>query len=289
DLDRVDGRLLPLLAQWIGWQSDYRRDFDAQRREIRRAPYVYRTVGIIPSVEATVKRILGWESRTKELGHNVFLSNRPERLNLWLAERTAAGTWSQPEKPLSLNYAYEGRPAAVADGGKLWLFFHTLRQRARENRPGAQAGVRHQGCWDLWYKTCDPQKGWSESRPLTDSPAVDKHPSAALQKSPPAPEGAQQGDTLWVFWDTWSESDRAWRLGYRTCRQGSWSPRQGLWHDDGVERRSPQAVADGEGKLWLFWQERVDGRWQVRYNRHDGTGWERTPADAGSLRGAAED
>ena len=32
-------------------------------------------------VEATVKRIIGWESRTKEFAHNVFLSNRPERLN----------------------------------------------------------------------------------------------------------------------------------------------------------------------------------------------------------------
>src|SRR5262245_41482424 len=33
NLDKVDGRLLPLLAQWIGWTTDYRLDFAAQRQE----------------------------------------------------------------------------------------------------------------------------------------------------------------------------------------------------------------------------------------------------------------
>ncbi len=263
DLDRVDGRLLPLLAQWIGWQSDYRHGFDVQRREIRRAPYVYRTVGIIPNVEATLKRILGRESRTKELGHNVFLSNRPERLNLWLTERDA-GTWSEPGK-LSLNYAYEGRPAAVTDGGKLWLFFHTLRNRVRENRSGAGRGQ-----WDLWYKTWDGED-WSQSRPLTNSPAIDKHPAAV-----------RQGETLWLFWNTWAEN-RGWRLCYRTFRQGVWSPRQALWPDDDVERRLPRAVVDGEGKLWLCWQQRIAGGWQLRYVRHDGGELQQTgpPEDDG--------
>ncbi len=269
DLGRVDGRLLPLLAQWIGWQSDYRHGFDTQRREIRRAPYVYRTVGIIPNVEATLKRILGRESRTKELGHNVFLSNRPERLNLWLTERDAE-TWSKPEKPLSLNYAYEGRPAAVEGGGKLWLFFHTLRNRVRENRPGGGRGQ-----WDLWYKTWEKDKGWSESRPLTNSPAIDKHPAAVWQ-----------GGTLWVFWNTWTEN-RGWRLSYQTYREDAWSPRQALWHEEDVERRSPQAVVDGEGKLWLFWRQRAGTTWQVRYLCHDGGVLEK--ADVHNLRDAEEE
>ena len=49
NLEKTDGRLLPLLAQWIGWQTDYRLEIDAQRNEIRNAPHVYKTIGIIPT------------------------------------------------------------------------------------------------------------------------------------------------------------------------------------------------------------------------------------------------
>ena len=48
NLDRVDGRLLPLLAQWIGWRTDYSLPVGAQRNEIRFAPRIYRTVGCGP-------------------------------------------------------------------------------------------------------------------------------------------------------------------------------------------------------------------------------------------------
>ena len=34
DLDRVDGRLLPLIGQWIGWPTDLRLPVDAQRNEL---------------------------------------------------------------------------------------------------------------------------------------------------------------------------------------------------------------------------------------------------------------
>jgi hypothetical protein len=144
NLDRVDGSLLPLLAEWIGWKTDYRREIEAQRNEIRNALAMYETIGLIPTVEATVKRITaanpnsGWESKTKEFVHNVFLSNRPERLNIWARQRGNAGTWSVPTQPLSLNFAYEGRPAIVRDrNGSLWLFYHTLRKDH----------------WEIWYKT----------------------------------------------------------------------------------------------------------------------------------------
>lgn len=288
DVDKVDGRLLPLLAHWIGWPTDHRLELRAQRGEIRRAPYVYHTIGLVPTVEASVKRILGRESRTKEFAHNVFLSNHPARLNLWLAERQA-GTWTQPKDPLSLHGAFEGRPAAAYDGdGKLWFFFHTRRKRSKvtwsasQGANGRPKSYRRRGQWDIWYKTLPANEDWTASQPLTDSPAIDKHPSAALQD-----------ETLWVFWDTWSESDGASRLSYRTRREGVWSRRRALWHDDGLERRRPQAVVQdvggGQSKLWLFWQERVEGRWQVRYNRHDGTDWELPAADAGSLWGTAED
>ncbi|MDD5322494.1 MAG: hypothetical protein PHD43_18155 [Methylococcales bacterium] len=127
DPNTVDGRLLALLAQWIGWQTDYRRKTDGQRNELRNAPYIYQTIGIIPTVEATVKRILGWESRTKEFVHNVTLSNQPESLNLWVMRQTGNGAWPDVGGLLSLDSAYEGKAATVRDGdGNVWLFYHTL-------------------------------------------------------------------------------------------------------------------------------------------------------------------
>ena len=50
-----------------------------------------------------------------------------------------------------------------------------------------------------------------------------------------------------------------------------------LWDDD-APRRQPSVVADDQGGLWLFWKEKVDGQWRLKYNRHDGTGWERDDA-----------
>ncbi len=324
DLDKVEGRLLPLLAQWIGWQTDYRLEIDAQRNQIRNAPHVYKTIGIIATVEATVKRIFGWESRTKEFVHNVFLSNCPERLNIWTSERDSSGQWSKPTEPLSLDFAYEGRAAAVRDvrdgSGTLWLFYHTLRK----------------GCWEIWYKTlvafslalefeheldkgvisvdlqqasvisvdlrqafekagfplsqevaikkkesgwqiadlktgqryCIKKEGaqltvyrWAPSQPLANRKRLERHPTAAIQ-----------GKTLWVFWDSYIETDQPWQISYRIQADGQWHPIT-TFVDSEVELRQPWAVADNEGGLWLFWLERVGTRWQLKYNRHDGTAW----------------
>ena len=270
NLDRVDGRLLPLLAQWIGWPTDYRRGIDGQRTELRQAPHIYRTIGIIPIVEATIKRILGWESRTKEFAHNVVRSNSPERLNIWLIQRGTDDAWSQPTAPLSLNYAYEGRPSAATDeDGVLWIVYHTRRKRVREtwfdedgfrDGPGPGASVRF-GQWDVWSKTYDEAGGWSESRPLTQGNRLDRQPTIAAQ-----------GETLWMIWASYSEDDKKWRLDYRTRSGGEWTARAVLVEDD-TERRRPWAVADEAGGLWLFWMEKVGRRWQLRYNRHDGATW----------------
>lgn len=316
NIDKVDGRLLPLLAQWIGWQTDYKQEIDAQRNEIRNAPSVYKTIGIIPTVEATVKRILGWESRTKEFVHNVFLSNRPERLNLWARQRSSAGEWSEPTEPLSLDFAYEGRPTAVRDGdGTLWLFYHTLKK----------------GKWDIWYKTLSTfsialrfqsdlddgaistdlqqafvdagfslsqdatiQKtnsgwlitdadnretytvkkeagqlyvyGWA-SKPFTNRKRLDKHPTAVFR-----------GEALWVFWDSYDETDPMWCINYRTQTDGEWSSIATLTKDPPeapkTERRQPWAVVDNADGLWLFWLEKVGTRWQLKYNRHDDPDWD---------------
>ncbi len=124
------------------------------------------------------------------------------------------------------------------------------------------------------------------SYPLNpDSEGHEKHPTAALQ-----------GDTLWVFWSVFDPAADQWSIRYRLRRDGAWAETrpfaQGL-SDPLAERRSPAAVVDGAGGLWLFWLERARGGWHLRYNRHDGTGidadpdagWERAPAEPFPLDG----
>jgi hypothetical protein len=317
NLEKTDGRLLPLLAQWIGWQTDYRLEIDAQRNELRNAPHVYKTIGIIPTVEATVKRIFGWESRTKEFVHNVFLSNCPERLNLWLGEQNSRGQWSTPTEPFSLDFAYEGRPAAVLDGsGIFWLFYHTLKK----------------GRWEIWYKTLvtfnlplafepdldegivslDLQRvfataGFLLSRDITikkqgsgwrladrengQSYLIKKGdaqltvyrwaPSQPLSSGTHLerhPTAAIQGDKLWIFWDSYDGVSQRWEIRYRTRTGGQWSSID-TFPDSGIDRRRPWAVADNLGGLWLFWLEQVGTEWRLKYNRHDGLTWSASPQD----------
>lgn len=155
DSDCVDGRLLPLLAGWIGGRLDFRQEIAGQRNELRYAASIQEAIGNIPTLEAAVKRLTGWECRAKEFANNVFRSNEPERLNLW-ARRQVDGAWSVPSEPLSLDFAYEGRPAMVRHdepGGaaRLWLFYQSWHQ---VNTPlaGASGGTR-QDTWAIWYKT----------------------------------------------------------------------------------------------------------------------------------------
>ncbi|MEW6519552.1 MAG: phage tail protein [Thermodesulfobacteriota bacterium] len=248
--DSIDGRLLPLLAQWIAWQIDYRLEIDAQRNEIRNAPHLYKTVGLIPTVEATVKRLTNWESRIKEFVHNLFLSNNPEQLNLWALTLDEEGEWQQQESPLSLNFAYEGRPAAVTDdSGVIRLFYHTR----KKNR------------WDIWQKSWRGADGWSASQPMSEGLSLDKHPAAAMQAA-----------TLWLFWSSFDERDATWRIRYRRSSGGVWSDTADFG-PAGSQRRSPATAVDSGGGLWLFWLEFDAGRWQMKYNRHDGTNWQLDP------------
>ncbi len=261
DLDRADGRLLPLLAGWIGWQTNYGLPISVQRNEIRSAPSIYQTIGGVPELDSTVTRITGWPSRTKEFVHNVARTNQPERLNLWTALRDTSGVFSEPVLA-SVNFAYDGRPAAIreTDGSALFVY-HTRRREG----------------WDIWAKRY-AAGAWEPSEPLVDRPGIDKHPSVALV-----------GDRLWMFWQGYdpaqAESDRFWRIWFVT-RDGAAFSAPAVFGDAGTERRMPTAVADGSGGLWLFWLEQVGGSWQLRYNRHDGTDWQLAtpqtmPLDAG--------
>jgi phage tail-like protein len=135
---RVDGKLLPLLAQWIGWNTDYKLELDAQRGELRDAPSIYSHVGLIPVVEATIKRNIGWDSQTKEFVHNIMTSNQPAQLNFWSLFRDSGDNWSKNAELVSLDYAFEGRAASCIDSnGIRWVYYHT----------------RRKGGWEIWYKS----------------------------------------------------------------------------------------------------------------------------------------
>jgi hypothetical protein len=251
-LDRVDGRLLPLLAQWIGWRTDYGLPVGAQRNEIRFAPALYQAIGGVPTLEATVARITGWPARTKEFVHNVARTNSPERLNLWSVTRDTAGTLGTPTLA-SVNFAYDGRPAAAPEAGGAWtVFYHTFRRHG----------------WDIWAKRFEDGQ-WQPSEPVVDRPGIDKHPTAA-----------PQGDLLWLFWQSYDPTQpvgsRRWRVLSQTRSGGAWSA-PATFGDEDTERRRPAAVADDDGGVWLFWLEPLGDGWQFRYNRHDGTGWQLDP------------
>ena len=80
DIRRVDSRLLGPLAQLIGWRLKDYLDEDGQRNEIGYAPEVYRRVGTLPSLQAMVNRLTGWDAKVREFVRNVLVGFDASRL-----------------------------------------------------------------------------------------------------------------------------------------------------------------------------------------------------------------
>lgn len=266
DVRQTPGSLLPLLAEWIGWRIDYKRQLDGQRDELHNAPAIYKRVGLMPTLEATIKRISGWESRSKEYVHNVFASNRPPRLNLWSMRRDAGGNWAAEESLQSLDYCYEGRPALVADvQGVRRLFYHTERK----------------GRWEIWSKT-------------TPAIALDLSLSSELV-------GGTLSADLWAAIDamglplsqtavlnpiggnTWEIIDGPRRYVLEQLLENL---RVYDVNADGMAfgESTPQIVTDDINKyptaasqddtLWLFWSAyTASGQWRVHYRRRNDARW----------------
>lgn len=191
DVDRIDGALLPLLADWIGWQNDFTLNYAKQRNEISYAPHFHRTTGIAANLRATINRLTTWEAQVKEFVHNIFLTNAPEQLIIQEKERIGA-TW-QPEKLVTTDVAYEGRPSAArGSDSRLWLFYHARQSVAKPATPSCKAGMEDQ--WHLWFKTFD-QTGWLPAQRLTFDGKINKYP-AAFQKS---------DGNFWVFSNSYEE------------------------------------------------------------------------------------
>ncbi|MFI7690053.1 phage tail protein [Nonomuraea sp. NPDC049655] len=243
DPRRVDGVLLPLLAQWIGWPTDRSAPVATQRNEVRQAAHLYRTIGTIAALDATVARVSGWAGRTKEFTHNVARTNQPERLNVWSLRRDGAGQWHEPALT-SVNFAYDGRPAAVREpDGSLLIFYHTHRRHG----------------WDLWAKRLRDGQ-WEASAPVVDRHGIDQHPTAAWQRA-----------TLWLFWESYDPVHRRRYLSFSTRADDTWSPPQAFM-DQQTDRWRPAAVSDAADGVLLFWLEQD----VIRFNRHDGADWELT-------------
>ncbi len=165
-----------------------------------------------------------------------------------MSRRSGGGSWRHDGAPLSLDFAYHGRPAAVRDaGGVLWLAYATHKR----GRPG------------LRFKTFTPSAGWSPSAPLAVSETIDQHPALA-----------RQGAALWLFWESHDEAAGSWRVRFRQRAGGEWSAAETLGGETSPDRRRPAAAADDAGGVWLFYQQRGAAGWELRYNRHDGADWQ---------------
>lgn len=197
DIERIDGALLPLLAQWIGWQTDYSLPVSKQRNEIKYAPHFYRTTGIAASLRATLNRLTTWDAQIKEFVHNVLLTNNPEQLAL--REAVHRGDTLQAARLATLDVAYEGKPAAIFENEKRqWLFYHA-RQSVPEERAKKGASLNAslstpntasatserraaRDTFQLWFKLCQDGE-WLPAQRLTDGGGINKHPAVVRRQS----------------------------------------------------------------------------------------------------------
>jgi phage tail-like protein len=75
DVDTVDYRMLPQLAEWLGWDLNFGASIPIRRHEIKYATPLYRMTGTIPGCRIWAKRLTGWDADIKEFHRNVFFSN----------------------------------------------------------------------------------------------------------------------------------------------------------------------------------------------------------------------
>jgi phage tail-like protein len=291
--------LLPRLSRWIGWEPDLTSTVQAQRRDLGFAPEIFATVGTLPNVRALVNRVTGWEVRTREFVHSVFLTNAPEEVPYWelWTQRLEAAGWTAPELLLPAE-SFEGRPAAVVLAAQPWLFWHSEAAGRRElwlTRPGVDPAPRRamldtaddapgvawtdedpavtvddgriqlfwssnrDGPWNLWMREVDGLPAGPAVR-VTNHAAPDRRPAAVVDGT---------GRT-WLFW----ESDRRGPtdIWAQVREGGEW----GLpFRVTTAERRDeqPAAVVDGAGRIWLFWSADGGDRRTLRYQVLDGGAW----------------
>ncbi|MES3153139.1 phage tail protein [Sphingomonas faeni] len=95
DIDAVDARHLPLLAEWLGWRLGDADAVPLARNELKAAPRLYRSLGSITSYRAIVQRYTGWTTRVAEFAQFIARANDPPRPPLFAAVERAGG-WRSP-------------------------------------------------------------------------------------------------------------------------------------------------------------------------------------------------
>ena len=185
----VDGMLLSLLASWIDWETNRELGLDKQRNEIQYATHFFRTTGIAASLRATVNRLVTWDARIKEFVHNVFSATMPEQLTIW-EKQNISGVW-QDDQRISLDVAYEGRPAALQTSDRRqWLFHH-----ARQTAPlGSGPSKTTRDHFHIWYKILE-RDNWLAAHRVSFSGEINKYPTAVEDDL----------KRVWVFWSGYQE------------------------------------------------------------------------------------
>ena len=171
------GRCCRCSAQWIGWRTDYGLPIAAQRNEIRYAPQALPDrSAAFDALDATVARVTGWPSRTKEFVHNVARTNQPERLNLWSMTRDRGRDRRRDPSwlgELRLRRAARRRVRPDGDGSMLFVY-HTHRRHG----------------WDIWAKRF--ADGWLAAQRAGGGPA--RHRQAPERGAAGQPAVAVLGD-----------------------------------------------------------------------------------------------
>lgn len=252
DISAVDGRLLPLLAEWIGWRTDYSADFDRQRADLCGASRLYQANQTVAAVQAGVRRVTGWDNVCKEFVDNVAITNSPERHNLWMV--TPPG--EPGDQPLSFDEMFASRAAVAAIGDRVVMVHAT-------NRSGP-------------FEICQKERvdgAWQPSTVVVSREGIEREPALVWRG---------EDKKLWLFWATLS-SDTGWGIEFRSRPDsGTWSAISQFTSPElpPAQRRSPALLVDDDGGLWVFWRELVADRWALRYQRFTGATLNPTPDDA---------
>lgn len=300
DILNAPSEALPHLARWIGWEPDLTLDEHAQRRDIRLAPEIFKTVGTAPNIRALVNRVTGWPCRAKEFVNNILLTNAPETIRLWEVWEVIhdGAAWGVPSA-VTVTDGFDGAPSALLDaGGDLWLFWHADRTGRRDvwrQRPGIdlQPHRAADGAPDdvpdadvvdeypavlaggprIWLFFCRRWEGqwdiWARTFDglpgnaavrLTNHAADDRHPAAVIDA----------GGQIWLFWqsnrrgptDIWARifDGVQWGLPLRVTTAA-------------FRHESPAAAVDAAGRIWLFWTNDLGDRRIISYQIFDGGVW----------------
>ncbi|MBE9545273.1 MAG: hypothetical protein IMF02_12310, partial [Proteobacteria bacterium] len=273
DINRVAGNLLSLLAQWIGWQTNPALDLDSQRNEIRFAPHFYRTIGIAANLRALVNRLTNWDCHIKEFHHNVFRTNAPPELALWMQKKTSDG-W-QPGEPFILDTAYDGAPSILRDSDETdWLFYHVHKDKSSDigcKCTNFEIADDTRGNFsDIWYKCTNfviidealkklrieglPEDILIKLKTITDKPYAGKVKFLEILQGTIGEDQTNQYQSIIL----------------KYARR--WQPSKRLTNGKGLHKY-PAVVQTGDGVIHLFWSSREDGFWHIKTAKYRDNEW----------------